>query len=164
MRTRRQTNTLLKADHPEMPTVALCVHIYIYIYCSNMCKSLSFSLSFSLTLSLPIYIYIYIYNTMHIDNQPQDVGWSLEHPQGILTDTVSFHNFKSQNLKSSVSNPKSKYVAYLSALSQISNCQGLGRKNKYDILKTDRTSYYAISYYVKILYYIILCYAILFDK
>ena len=52
-------------------------------------------------------------------------------------DTVSFHNFKSQNLKLSVSNPKSKYVAYLSVLSQISNCQSLGRKNKHDILKTD---------------------------
>ena len=46
--------------------------------------------------------------------------------------------FKSQNFKLSVSNPKSKYVAYLSVLSQISNCQGLGRKNKHDILKTDR--------------------------
>ena len=53
-------------------------------------------------------------------------------------DTVSFHNFKSQNFKLSVSNPKSKYVAYLSVLSRISNCQGLGRKNKHDILKTDR--------------------------
>ena len=52
--------------------------------------------------------------------------------------TVSFHNFESQNFKLSVSNPKSKYVACLSALSQISNCQGLGRKNKHDILKTDR--------------------------
>ena len=52
--------------------------------------------------------------------------------------TVSFHNFKSQNFKLSVSNPKSKYVAYVSVLSQISNCQGLGRKNKHDILKTDR--------------------------
>ena len=55
-----------------------------------------------------------------------------------LPGTISFHNFKSQNFKSSVSNPKSKYVAYLSVLSQISNCQGLGRKNKHDILKTDR--------------------------
>ena len=53
--------------------------------------------------------------------------------------TVSFHNFKSQNFKFSVSNPKSKYIAYSSVLSQISNCQGLGRKNKHDILKTDRT-------------------------
>ena len=55
-----------------------------------------------------------------------------------LSTSVSFHNFKSQNFKLSVSNPKSKYVAYLSALSQISNCQGLGRKNKHEILKTDR--------------------------
>ena len=36
------------------------------------------------------------------------------------------------------SNPERKYVAYLSVLSQISNCQGLGRKNKFEILKTDR--------------------------
>ena len=43
-----------------------------------------------------------------------------------------------QQIKLSVSNPKPKYVAYLSVLSQISNCQGLGRKNKHDILKTDR--------------------------
>ena len=39
----------------------------------------------------------------------------------------------------SVSNPKNKYVAYVSVLSRISNCQGLGRKNKFEILKTDRT-------------------------
>ena len=32
---------------------------------------------------------------------------------------VSFHNFKSQNFKLSVSNPKNKYVAYWSILSQI---------------------------------------------
>ena len=54
--------------------------------------------------------------------------------------TVSFHNFKSQNFKLSVSNPKSRYVAYLSVLSQISNCQSLGRKNKHEIMKTDRTN------------------------
>ena len=52
--------------------------------------------------------------------------------------TVSFHNSKSLNFKLSVSNPKHKYVAYLSVLSQISYCQGLGRKNKDEILKTDR--------------------------
>ena len=52
--------------------------------------------------------------------------------------TVSFHNFKSQDFKFSVSNPKSKYAAYSSVLSRISNCQGLGRKNKHEILKTDR--------------------------
>ena len=55
--------------------------------------------------------------------------------------TVSFHNFKSRNFKLSVSNPKNKYVAYLSILSRISNCQGLGRKNKHEILKTDRIRY-----------------------
>ena len=55
----------------------------------------------------------------------------------IVAATVSFHNFKSRNFKLSVSNPESKYVAYLFVLSQISNCQGLGRKNKHEILKTD---------------------------
>ena len=55
-----------------------------------------------------------------------------------LSGTVSFHNFKSPNFKLSVSNPKSKYVAYVSVLSQISNCQGLGRKNEHEVLKTDR--------------------------
>ena len=56
-----------------------------------------------------------------------------------VAEAVSSHNFKSPNFKLSVSNPKSKCVAYLSVLSQISNCQGLGRKNKFEILKTDRT-------------------------
>ena len=54
--------------------------------------------------------------------------------------TVSFHNFKSQNFKVSVSNPETKDDAHLSVLSQNSNCQGLGRKNKHDSLKTDRIS------------------------
>ena len=84
-------------------------HTYIYIY-------------------ICIYIYIYIFICACI-------GLSA-HTARIIT--VSFHDFKSQNFKLSVSNPKSKYVAYLSVLSQISNCQGLGRKNKHDILKTDR--------------------------
>ena len=53
-------------------------------------------------------------------------------------DAVSFRNFKSQNFKLRVSNPKNKYAAYVSVLSQISNCQGLGRKKKHEILKTDR--------------------------
>ena len=52
--------------------------------------------------------------------------------------TASFHNFKSQNFKLSVSNPKNKHVAYVSVLYQISNCQGLGRKNKLEIMKTYR--------------------------
>ena len=60
-------------------------------------------------------------------------------PRTCRSSTVSFHNFKPQTFKLSVSNPKSKYLAYLSVLSQISNCQGLGRKNKHEILKTDRT-------------------------
>ena len=61
-------------------------------------------------------------------------------PQLTTGHTVSFPNFKSQKFKLSVSNPRSKYVAYVSILSQISNCQSLGRKNKHDILKTDRKS------------------------
>ena len=71
---------------------------------------------------------------------PKDVSHTLDHSVPHTGDrTVSFHNFKSQNVKLNVSNPKSKYVAYLCVLSQISNRQGLGRKNKHEILKTDRT-------------------------
>ena len=65
--------------------------------------------------------------------------------------TVSFHNFKSQMFKLSVSNPKNKYVAYLSVLSQSSNCQGLGRKNKFEILKTYRIIRQYIILYCSIL-------------
>ena len=57
----------------------------------------------------------------------------------IIIISVSFHNFKSQNFKLSVSNPKSKYVAYVSVLSRISICQSLGSKNKFEILKTYRS-------------------------
>ena len=56
--------------------------------------------------------------------------------------TVSFHNFKTQIFKLSVSNPKSEYVDHLPVLSQISNCQSLGCKNKHETLKTDRISNY----------------------
>ena len=96
-------------------------------------------------MAIYIYIYIYIYILSGSRGRAeQDArgakGWSnFKDPVDISTDTaVSLHNFKSQNFKLSVSNPKSKYVAYLSVLSQISNCQGLGRKNKHEILKTDR--------------------------
>ena len=59
--------------------------------------------------------------------------------RSISSSTVSFHNFKLQDFKLSVSNPKKEYVAYLSVLSQISNCRSLGRKNKHEILKADRS-------------------------
>ena len=78
-----------------------------------------------------IYIYIYIYIP-----GPHHAGVR-EQKRSTRCHTVSFHNFKSQNFKLSVSNPKSKYVVYLSVLSQMSNCQSLGRKNKHEILKTD---------------------------
>ena len=58
----------------------------------------------------------------------------------MLMNAVSVYNFKTKDFKLSVSNPKSKYVAYVSVLSQFSNCQGLGRNNKHEILKTDRIS------------------------
>ena len=73
-----------------------------------------------------MYDCLYMYTYVHLQVVPPEC-------------TASFHNFKSQNFKLSVSNPKIKYVAYVSVLSQISNCQSLGRKNKHEILKTDRT-------------------------
>ena len=77
----------------------------------------------------------------------------------IYCTTVSFHNFKSQNLKLNVSNPKSIYVAYLSVLSQISNYQGLGRKNKHELLCTIYNTIYIYIYihvYIYIYIYTIL--------
>ena len=96
-----------------------CIYIYIYIY---------------IHVYVYIYIYIYIYIYVYIIRYRTVTDRTLPEDG----DTVSFHNFKSHNFKLSVSNPKSKYVAYLSVLSRISNCQGLGRKNKHDFLKTDR--------------------------
>ena len=74
-------------------------------------------------------MYMYVYSRGLGD--PRDVGRG--------ADTVSFHNFKSQKFKLSLSNPKSKHVAYLSVLSRISNCQVPGRKNEHEISKTDRS-------------------------
>ena len=99
-----------------------------------------------------IYIYIYIYICLTEWAKRREYGnfvvggakrASGKQNQGTWQDavrgaTVSFHSFKSQNFKLSVSNAKSKYVAYSSVLSQFSNCQGLGRKNKHEILKADR--------------------------
>ena len=102
-----------------------------------------------------IYIYIYIYKVLS-GSTPPACGASLSGSPpptrsfarlgaappasgcSRTAHTVSFHNFKSQNFKLSVSNPKNKYVVYLSLLSRISNCQGLGRENKHEILKIDR--------------------------
>ena len=76
---------------------------------------------------MALYIPISYYSILYVSTV-----YSIEH-------TVSFHNFKSQDFKLSVSNPKQTCVAHVSVLSQISNCQGLGRKNTFDILKTDRS-------------------------
>ena len=40
-------------------------------------------------------------------------------PEASSSTTASFHNFKSQNFKLSVSNPKRTYVAHVSVLSRI---------------------------------------------
>ena len=119
---------------PSSPSGYICVYIYIYIYiysitCICMCVC--------------IYIYIYIYIYICIGDRARRLALPGLRRAGyviLLITTVSFHNFKSQNFKLSVSNPKSKYVAYLSVLSQNSNCQGLGHKNKHETLKTDRTN------------------------
>ena len=106
--------------------IYIYTHVYIYIYIYTY-----------------IYIYIYIYiwccQLLHILPLIHEVRVSSASEKAYSRrTTVSFHNFKSQSFKLSISNPKSKYVAYVSLLSQISNCQGLGRKNKHEISKTDR--------------------------
>ena len=77
-------------------------------------------------LSLSPYIYIYIY----IERERERYITIIQ--------IIYMYIYIYIHFKSSVSNPKSKYVAYVSVLSQISNCQGLGRKNKHEIVKTDR--------------------------
>ena len=95
------------------------IYIYIYIYIYTHMYIHIYVLYMYIYIYTHTYTYIYIYMFCHCYGQ--------------------FHNFKSQNFKLSVSNPKNKYVAFVSVLSQFSNCQGLGRKNKHDILKTDRS-------------------------
>ena len=99
---------------------------------------ISISISISISLSLYIYIYIYIYDIICVYALYIYIYTLLRCSLPACRPTVSFHNLKSQNFKLSVSNPKNKYVAVLSVLSQISNCQGLGRKKENEILKTDR--------------------------
>ena len=106
----------------------MCTHEYVCV-CMYVC--------ICVCIHMYICIYIYMYTHMY---------------------TVSFHNFKSQNLKLSVSNPKSKYLAYLSVLYQISNCQGLGRKSKHEILKAYHTYIYICEYVYMCMYvYVYIC-------
>ena len=144
-------------------------YTYIYIY-THTYTSLSLYIYIYICIYIYIYIhtYIYIYIYMYVSfDLPRPVmfmetsGSSLPALRLNHT-TVSFHNFKSQHFKLSVSNPKSKYVAYVSALSQKSNCQGLGRKNKHEILKTDRTLYYGVLLQCTIVCYSILYYTMLY--
>ena len=152
--------------------IYICVYIYIYMYIipqpfwleplaagrrARWCRP-SGAPYYSQTdtylyisLSLYIYIYIYIYTHLKIRKlklwKPTvrgDLSGGQRGREGETTDspTLSFHNFKSRKFKLSVSNPTNKYVAHLSVLSRISNCQGLGRKNKFEILKTDRIYIY----------------------
>ena len=116
----------------------VCIYVCIYIYMMCMYVYIYIYVSCYLSLSLFIYIYIYTYTCIHIGSpfrvEPPSnsaAGQLREGPVGPFDRrTASFHNFKSQNFKLSVSTPESKWVACLSVLSQISNCQGLGRKNK----------------------------------
>ena len=123
---RRIITNSMKCTPPLLPVPA-DIYIYIYTYIEANHNNHNYHYHY--------YIYIYIYTWR---------GWAragLREPRWCRNGnhgTVSFYKFKSQNFRLSVSNPKSKSVAYLSVLSQISNCQGLGRKNKHDILKTDR--------------------------
>ena len=88
---------------------------------------------------LPLYFPLFV-SFQHRANNMQFTLLSYFNIEMTIHNMVSFHSFKSKEIKLSVSNPKNEYVVYLSVLSQTSNCQSLGRKNKHDILKTDRIS------------------------
>ena len=91
----------------------MCIHIYIYIYtCLGTFCCLEVSQKYQLLAQLL--------------------------PLQVLRSVFIVSNRKISNWASQIR--KKRDVAHLSVLSQISNCQGLGRKNKHGILKTDRTS------------------------
>ena len=111
-----------------LPPSGTCVsihHIYIYIY-----------IIIIITIIIIIIMMVIMMMIIMIMQCPPLSGTCVS--ERTSPSTVSFYNFKSQNFKLSVSNPKSKHVADVSVLSQFSNCQSLGRKNKFEILKTDR--------------------------
>ena len=122
------------------------IYIYIYIYI-HMCTYIYIYeyIVYCICVYTHMFICVYIYIYIHRQEYVRLLGSGFAaltttlSTQQVGGDTVSFHNLKSQNFKLSISNPKSTHVAYLSVLSQISNCQSLGRKNKHEILKTDRS-------------------------
>ena len=125
----------------------MCVYtyIYIYIYICLICRSCASSGSLAGS-ALPAALS----PALLIDGTPRfartcDTGISEKRNILLQIQVCSnlrygqFSQFQVANFKLSVSNPKNKYVAYLSVLSRISDCQGPGRKSKHEILKTDRT-------------------------
>ena len=118
------------------------LHIYIYIYICERERVVIIVIVYCIT-SYYVCMYVYTYIYIYIEREREMFFMTSImccYVSYISCHTVSFHNFKSQNLKLSVSNPKSRYVAYVSVLSRISNCQGLGRKSKLEIMKTDLTA------------------------
>ena len=97
--------------HSRFPKLYIYIYTHVYMYICHICHIL--------------YTCFFGPRLWHIE---------IRHCVKKKTSTVSFHDFKL-----SVSNPKNKYAAYVSVLSRISNCQGLGRKNKFEIVKTYRT-------------------------
>ena len=101
----------------------------IYDYMLNI-------ICYSIISYMTMYLYVFFHTTELHNNNYGQLSW-----------------FQIANFKWGVSNPKSKHAAYLSVLSRISNCQGLGRKNKFEILKTDRKYIYIYIYiYMTIIY------------
>ena len=95
-----------------------CIYIYIYTYIYTY-VSLSLSLCIYIYMYVCIYIYIYIHTCVRsymLRARPRPgllrarSGPRLRNL--LVINTGSFHNFKSQNFKLSVSNPKNKYVAH----------------------------------------------------
>ena len=90
-------------------------------------------------------IYIYIYIFICLQGAPALAKPNLGNPRFWVRARpargVLFYIIRSVFI---ISNRK--YVAYLSVLSQISNCQGLGRKNKHEMLKTDRVQSITLCY------------------
>ena len=106
------------------PAREMCIYMYVYIY-------IYMYIYLYLYLSLSLYIYIYIY--IYIERETERyifVSRSARRPQACPGVALGpswvrsvFIISNRQNFKLSVSNPKNKYVAYLSVLSNF-KCPG----------------------------------------
>ena len=91
----------------------MCIYIYICLFIvmylsRGLAPKYHSHWQYQSSIFLALATFISINNIIHTNTIINLISISII---SIINITVSFHNFKSQNFKLSVSNPKSKYVA-----------------------------------------------------